>query len=100
MHISRAAVAALCLCTAAASASASTAPPCGPWDRFVAVLAEDYDEAPFWIGAAPGGAALAVFVSAAGTWSVLRVDAAGLACMMASGDGWAPVAAAPDGERS
>lgn len=60
---------------------------CGPLDAQRAALA-GYEESPLGYGRAADGLALVMFVSLAGTWTLLSVDAAGVACIEASGDRW------------
>ncbi|QYK42849.1 MAG: hypothetical protein KF887_07035 [Paracoccaceae bacterium] len=74
---------------------------CAPLDAVEAQLRDRYGEQLLFDGRAANGHAMAVLVNPDGTtWTALVVRPDGIACMMASGTGWAaasPAAPVPPG---
>lgn len=71
--------------------------PCGPLEeQRRALAAEGIEESPLGYGRVADGLVLVVFVSLAGTWTILSVDAAGVACIEAGGGNWRFVGPAGD----
>lgn len=65
---------------------------CLPREQAVSHLAGEFDERVASQGLVDGGKAIIeVFVSKAGSWTVLVTDTGGISCMVASGAGWTPV---------
>jgi len=61
---------------------------CGDHERFVSALREQFRERPAGQGVTTAGRLLRLFVSDAGTWTVLVVLPDGRACAVAHGEGW------------
>ena len=72
---------------------------CGPHSRIVEVLAGKYGEAPKAIGTVNSRWLMEVYVSDAGSWTVLVTSADGTSCIVASGSDWEDVPFEP-GARS
>jgi len=72
---------------------------CGPHRRIVDVLAGKYGEAPKAIGTVSGNHFMEVYVSQAGSWTILVTSADGNSCILASGMDWEEVPFKP-GARS
>ncbi len=65
---------------------------CLPREDAVAQLGARFDERVIGRGlAASGEAMVELFVSEAGSWTVVLTDTAGLSCVVASGDDWSTV---------
>lgn len=80
-------------------AAFAQAPTCGPRDAVVQSLAEQYREKPQSIGIVDAKTVLEVFVSDAGTWTIIATDTNGNSCVISAGEGWdntAVVARLPD----
>ena len=78
------------LWTAAASAQQNN---CLPHEQAITKLAGEFDERMASQGLVQGGKAIIeVFVSKAGSWTVLATDTDGISCMVANGEAWTPVA--------
>lgn len=59
---------------------------CGSYDRLRELLARQFGEQPAATGVAEDGTVMQVFASArAATWTVVSVDAHGIACVVAAG---------------
>lgn len=72
--------------------AAALAGPCAPRDQVVAQLAAKYGETRHSMGLAPNNAVFEVFASdASGTWTILVTSAAGVTCLMASGEAFEQV---------
>lgn len=69
---------------------------CGDRDKIIKMLDSKYQEGRRAIGLISGRALLEIYVSRAGTWTILATDPAGLSCVMAAGESWqeAPIALA------
>jgi hypothetical protein len=63
-------------------------PPCGDHRELVAYLGEKYQERQFAYGTVGNVAIMEVYVSQAGTWTVVVTDPVGKSCILAAGDGW------------
>ncbi len=72
---------------------------CAPHGSMIAMLATRYLEAPKAIGIVSRSHVMEVYVSAAGSWTVLVASAEGFACILASGSDWEDVSFEP-GARS
>ena len=74
---------------AAAGAQQNT---CLPREQAITQLAGEFDERVASLGLIDGGKEIIeVFVSQAGTWTVLVTDTGGISCIVASGESWIPV---------
>ncbi|BCH21870.1 hypothetical protein [Mesorhizobium sp. L-8-3] len=81
-------------------AAFAQAPTCGPRDALARSLAEQYREKPQAIGVVDAKTVVEVFVSEAGTWTIIASDTDGNSCVVSAGEGWdnaAVVARLPDG---
>lgn len=63
-------------------------PQCGPRDRVIAHLAEEFDETRRGIGLAANGTVMEIFAAQDGSWTVLVTTAEGMSCLLASGQGY------------
>ena len=72
---------------------------CGPHTQLIALLATRYLEAPKAIGTVSGSHYMEIYVSQAGSWTVLVTSADGISCIIAAGSNWEDVPFEP-GERS
>jgi hypothetical protein len=72
---------------------------CGPHARIVEVLAGKYGEAPKAIGAIDQDRFMEIYVSDAGSWTVLMTTTNGTSCIIAAGGDWEDVPFKP-GARS
>lgn len=61
---------------------------CGPRDEIVAQLGAVFQEAPNSMGMIDPTAVVEVFVSEAGTFTILASGTDGTSCILASGEGW------------
>ncbi len=75
------------------SALAQQAAPCVKRSDFLKHLSTNYNEAPIAMGVTASGRVLEVVVSEKGTWTIIVTMPNGVACGIASGDGWETVAA-------
>lgn len=64
------------------------APACGSHDVVVQSLADKFREKPQSVGVINDDTVLEVFVSDAGTWTILVTDTDGQSCIMSAGEGW------------
>jgi hypothetical protein len=67
---------------------ASGRAPCGPRAEIAEVLDREWRERPVAAGLSANGAMIELFLSAAGTWTLLLTLPAGAACVVASGEAW------------
>ena len=72
---------------------------CGPHSRIVQVLAGKFGEAPKAIGTVSRDHVMEVYISQAGSWTILVTSADGTSCILASGSDWEDVPFEP-GARS
>ena len=71
-------------------------PACGAYEDLRAMLAERFGEHPASAGLAQNGTVMQVFASAtAGTWTMVTVQASGMACVFAIGRNWEQQTALP-----
>lgn len=68
---------------------------CGERDAMVTDLAEQFHESPLATGLVDESAVLEIFVSAAGSWTILATGTDGKSCVMAVGEGFEPAMPAP-----
>ena len=61
---------------------------CGARDVIVARLGQLFQEHQIGYGLVGQAAVVEIYVSAAGTWTVLMTDAGGQTCIMGAGDSW------------
>ncbi len=83
-------------------ASAQGAPAaCGARDGLLSQLESKYGEVPVAIGVTggDGGGALIELLTAKDgmTWTIILTSPQGVSCLIASGEGWHPLAPVPDG---
>ena len=79
--------------------AAPTLGQCGPHGSMITMLAMRYLEAPKAIGIVSRNHFMEVYVSAAGSWTVLVTSTGGNSCIVASGSDWEDVSFKP-GARS
>ena len=74
---------------------------CRPRAEVLLTLMRQYGEAPVAQGLAQGGAVIEVLASPdRRTWTIIASNPAGIACLLAVGEHWEPIAHAPRGEGS
>lgn len=61
---------------------------CGPRDRLVARLSAEYGEVPTSSGVTGNGELIEVLTSSSGSWTIISTRPGGVACFLATGDGW------------
>lgn len=71
-----------------AGLQAATQTPCGRRADIVHKLGQSYKETQQSVGRVSADAAVEVFVSPSGTWTILATGTDGTSCLMAVGDGW------------
>lgn len=71
---------------------------CGPRDEIVAQLGYVFQEAPSGMGMIDPTAVVEVFVSNAGTFTILASGTDGNSCILASGEGWDAAVTTPVGD--
>lgn len=72
---------------------------CGARDVIVARLGQLFQEHQIGYGLVGQAAVVEVYVSAAGTWTMLMTDVSGRTCIMGAGDAWENTPTANVGER-
>jgi len=90
-----ASVAAVLLLAAIASPNTAEARSfCAPRDNIVKILDKKFSEKRLAIGLANQKGLVELYVSAGGTWSMVRTNVQGVSCVIASGHAWeqAPLA--------
>ncbi len=76
-----------------ATHAVQAAPQCGPRDKVLATLATKYDETRRGMGIAANNSVMELFASAAsGTWTITVTLPDGAMCLVASGEGFEPIA--------
>ncbi len=75
--------------------AAPTLGQCGPHGSMITMLAARYLEAQKAIGIVSRSHVMEVYVSAAGSWTILVTSAEGYACILASGGDWEDVSFEP-----
>ena len=83
----------------ATAAPGQTQTQCGPHARIVEVLVGKYGEAPKAIGTIDQNRFMEIYVSDAGSWTVLMTTTNGYSCIIAAGGDWEDVPFEP-GARS
>ena len=85
---------ALLLATLASPNTAEARSFCAPRDNIVKILDKKFSEKRQAIGLANQKGLVELYVSAGGTWSMVRTSVAGVSCVIASGHAWeqAPLA--------
>ncbi len=71
--------------------AAAATPMCGEHKRMTEVLVNKYDEAPKAIGTVNQKWFMEVYVSKAGSWTILVTSADGNSCIVAAGQDWEDV---------
>ena len=71
--------------TLLAAGAAQAAPNCAPRQALLMALAEQYAEAPVVQGLINSNAAMELYASSAGTWTLTAVGPNGTSCIVASG---------------
>lgn len=61
---------------------------CGPHEQVVKVLNAKYQENQRALGLINEKAMMEVFISSAGTWTMVVTNEAGLSCVLAAGEAW------------
>ena len=61
---------------------------CGERTEMVKALQQQFNEEPQAVGVVDKDAVIEVFVSQAGTWTILATGTDGNSCLVASGEGW------------
>ncbi len=75
--------------------SAVASPSCGARERIVKQLADGFNEKRSAMGLIAADVLLEIFVSPAGTWTVVISNASGLACVVATGEAWTTIERRP-----
>lgn len=75
--------------------SAVASPSCGARERIVKQLADAFNEKRSAMGLIAADVLLEIFVSPAGTWTVVISNANGLACVVATGEAWTTIERRP-----
>ena len=79
-------------------ASAQGAPAvCEARDSLLTQLERKYGEVPVAIGVADGALIELLTAKDGMTWTIILTSPKGMSCLVASGDGWRPIAPAPTG---
>jgi hypothetical protein len=61
---------------------------CGKRDEIVRSLGEQFQEKQQAVGVVDQNAILEIFVSSAGTWTIIATGTDGNSCLVSSGEGW------------
>ena len=88
----------LVLCLASIAIPAQAAPICGDRDYLVGQLKAGYQETAVASGIVNETKLMEIFVSRAGTWTILITTVAGQSCIIGAGEGWEPVPSEPPGK--
>ena len=70
---------------------------CTARDALIAQLESKYGEVPVAIGVADGALVELLTAKDGITWTIILTSPKGVSCLVASGDGWRPLAPLPDG---
>lgn len=84
--ISVAIIAAIAFAQSSRSSLAQAA--CAARDEIVSALSKHYKENPAGIGLAPPGRVFELYVSDAGTWTLLLTTVNGRSCVIGAGENW------------
>lgn len=68
--------------------ASSPEPDCAPRDQIVAKLSKEFKETQQAVGLVNQQAVLEVFVSEAGTWTIIATGTDGSSCLLSAGDNW------------
>lgn len=71
-----------------AAPATAAAPLCGKRDEIVRSLGDRFHEKQQAVGVVDRSAILEIFVSAAGTWTIIATGTDGNSCLVSSGEGW------------
>jgi hypothetical protein len=74
--------------TLAATAHAADVPPCGQRTVLVEAMKNIFGESPQATGVMSSNELFEVFVSPAGTWTILITNPHGISCVAAAGENW------------
>lgn len=75
---------------------ASAQSQCGTRDGVERTLLQNYQESPIFTGVTHNGGLVIVLATESGsTWSILVASPQGVACLVAAGENWRPMDAAP-----
>ncbi|WP_318608740.1 hypothetical protein [Mesorhizobium sp. BAC0120] len=77
-----------CIALVGPAAAQAEHPTCGPRKEVVAKLAQDFKESQQSVGVVNAQALLEVFVSGAGTWTILATGTDGNSCILSAGKDW------------
>lgn len=69
----------------------AAAPKCAPHKEMVSLLSDKYKETPKGLGLVHGTRVVELFVSRAGTWTILATKLDGKTCIIAAGKDWEDV---------
>jgi hypothetical protein len=81
-------VAALALAVPAASAEERRAPACFPHEELEGELRQAYNEKKLGHGISGDGNLVEIFMSSAGSFTVIKTSPAGVSCIVDFGEGW------------
>jgi hypothetical protein len=70
------------------AAAQAAEPDCAPRGEIVAKLAQDFKERQQAIGVVNEQAVLEIYVSGAGTWTIIATDTGGNSCVVSAGKDW------------
>ena len=70
------------------SGPANAQPACGDRTKFIETLAKNYQESPSAFGIAGQRNLVELFVSKAGSWTMLVTHPTGMSCIVAAGQSW------------
>jgi hypothetical protein len=70
---------------------------CGTRDQIQKILSDPYQESSRGFGLVSDQGVVELYISQAGTWSILMTTAAGATCIIAAGHTWQDFAAQADG---
>lgn len=79
---------AVCLGIAASGAAQAQGMQCAPYEDVKKALAEQFGEVSVGFGLAANGDVIEVYVSQAGTWTIIVVTPAGQGCGASAGSDW------------
>ena len=82
---------AACAGLAALAPALAAVPKCAPHNEMVALLSAKYKEAPKGLGLVHGTRVVELFVSRAGSWTIVATRLDGKACILAAGKDWEDV---------
>ena len=74
--------------TASSDPVVTNQPICGQRDEIVKSLSEQFKERPQAVGVVDKNAVMEIFVSDAGSWTIIATGTDGNSCLVSSGEGW------------